>query len=156
MAHHRCGSFASRHFYRYFGNDSKRTLHFFASLSCYKQQHYITMNTNLALSKESLVALAIEAFEKGQKKSLHAAALALGAPINLTYKRYNGRMSRAEHAPNGQKLTNTEEIAIEQWILSLDRRGFSPNLKMVADMANLLLVQRIPPVVGNLAVVGKY
>src|SRR4030081_2339674 len=113
------------------------------------------MNTNLALSKESLVTLAIEAFEKGQKKSLHAAALALGAPINLTYKRYNGRMSRAEHTPGGQKLTNTEEIAIEQWILSLDRRGFSPNLKMVADMANLLLAQRIPPAVGDLAVVGK-
>jgi hypothetical protein len=114
------------------------------------------MNTNLALSKESLVTLAIEAFEKGQKKSLRAAALALGAPINLTYKRYNGRVSKAEQAPNNRKLTDTEETAIEQWILSLDRRGFSPNLAMVADMANLLLAQRNPPVVGNLAVVGKH
>jgi hypothetical protein len=113
------------------------------------------MNTNLALSKEALVALAIDAFEKGQKKSLHAAAIALGAPLDLTYKRYNGRVTRDEQPANSRKLTNTEEIAIEQWILSLDRRGFSPNLKMVADMANLLLAQRIPPVVGDLAVVGK-
>ncbi len=45
------------------------------------------MNANLALSKETLVTLAIEAFDKGQKKTLRAAAIALGAPINLTYKR---------------------------------------------------------------------
>jgi hypothetical protein len=86
------------------------------------------MNTNLAFSKESLVTLAIEAFEKGQKRPLHAAALALGAPINLIYKRYNGRISKAEQTPNNRELTDTEETAIEQWILSLDRRGFSPNL----------------------------
>jgi hypothetical protein len=121
------------------------------------------MNTNLALSKEALVTLAIEAFEKGQKKSLRAAAIALGAPIDLTHKRYNGRTSRAKQTPNNQKLTDAEETAIEQWILSLDRRGFSPNLQMVADMANLLLAQRNPvensPVgnpVGNPVVVGKH
>jgi hypothetical protein len=44
------------------------------------------MNTNLALSKEALVTLAIQAFDKGQKKSLHAAAIAFGAPIDLTYQ----------------------------------------------------------------------
>jgi hypothetical protein len=97
------------------------------------------MNANLALSKEALVTLAIEAFEKGQKKSLRATAIALGAPIDLTRKRYNGRTPQAEQTPNNQKLTNTEETAVEQWILSLDRRGFSPNLNMVADIANLLL-----------------
>jgi hypothetical protein len=45
---------------------------------------------------------------------------------------------------------------MEKWILSLDRRGFSPNLKMVGDMANLLLAQRIPPPAGDLAFVGKH
>jgi hypothetical protein len=113
------------------------------------------MNTDLALSKEALITLAIEAYNKGQKKTLRAAAIAFGAPINLTYRRYNGQTPRAETTPNNQKLTNTEELAVEQWILSLDRRGFSPNLNMVADMANLLLAQRNPPLVGDLAVVGK-
>ena len=50
------------------------------------------MNANLTLSKETCVALAIEAFEKGQKSSLCAAAIALGAPVDLTHKRYNGRV----------------------------------------------------------------
>jgi hypothetical protein len=86
------------------------------------------MNTNLALLKEALVALAIEAFEKGQKKSLRATAITFGAPIHLTRNRYNSRKPRALQTPNGRKLTDTEEIAIEQWTLSLDRRGFSPNL----------------------------
>src|SRR5450432_1732475 len=113
------------------------------------------MNTDLALSKEALITLAIEAYNKGQKKTLRAAAIAFGAPINLTYRRYNGQTPRAETTPNNQKLTNTEELAIEQWILSLDRRGFSPNLNMAADIANLLLAQRNPPLVGDLAVVGK-
>jgi hypothetical protein len=43
------------------------------------------MNTNLALSEETLVTLAIEAFYKGQKKTLRDATIALGAPIDLTY-----------------------------------------------------------------------
>jgi hypothetical protein len=72
------------------------------------------MNTDLALSKEALVALAIDAFEKGQKKSLRAAAIALGAPLDLIYKRYNGRVTRDEQPANNRKLTNTQEIAIEQ------------------------------------------
>jgi len=113
------------------------------------------MNADLALSKETLIALAIEAYNKGQKKTLRAAAIAFGAPINLTYKRYQGRTPRAEQTPNNRKLTNAEETAIEQWILSLDRRGFSPNLNMVADMANLLLAQRNPSLVGDSVVVGK-
>jgi Tc5 transposase DNA-binding domain len=37
----------------------------------------------------------------------------------------------------------------------LDRRGFSPNLNIVANMANLLLAQRNPLLVGDSAVIGK-
>jgi hypothetical protein len=102
-----------------------------------------TINPDLTLSKETCITLAIEAFDKGQKKTLHTAAIALGASIGLTYKRYNGRMSRAEQTPSNWKLTGTEETAIEQWILSLDRRGFSPNLAMVADIANCSLYSTI-------------
>jgi hypothetical protein len=72
--------------------------------------------TNNAMnpSKETHITPAIEAFDKGQKKTLRAAAIALGAPIGLTYKCYNERMSRAEQTPNNRKLTGTEETAIEQ------------------------------------------
>ena len=45
------------------------------------------------------------------------------------YPYYEGRTSRAEQTPNGQKLTNTKETAIGQWIPSLDKRDFSPNLR---------------------------
>jgi hypothetical protein len=72
------------------------------------------MDPDLTLSKETCVALAIEAFDKGQKKILHAAAIALGAPIGFIYKCYNRRMSRAEQTPSNWKLTGTEESAIEQ------------------------------------------
>ena len=72
------------------------------------------MNTNLALSKEALVTLAIEAFENGQKKSLRAAAIAFGAPIHLTHNRYNSCVTRDKQPANNRKLSNTEETAIEQ------------------------------------------
>jgi hypothetical protein len=41
------------------------------------------MNTDLAPSKETLVTLAIEAFNNSQKKILRAAAIALGAQLTL-------------------------------------------------------------------------
>jgi hypothetical protein len=48
-----------------------------------------------------------------------------------------------------------EEMATEQWILSLDRRGFSPNLNIVVDIANLLLVQCYLLLAKGSMVVGK-
>jgi hypothetical protein len=73
-----------------------------------------SINANLVLSKETCITLAIEAFEKGQKKTLRAAAIVLEAPLDLIYKRYKGRTPRAAQVPNNRKLTDTEEMAIEQ------------------------------------------
>jgi hypothetical protein len=61
-----------------------------------KHALYVNMNANLALSKETLITLAIKAYNKGQKKTLRAVALAFGAPLDLTYKRYHGRTPRAK------------------------------------------------------------
>jgi hypothetical protein len=134
----------------------KRTLHFSRHFRVTSALHSTCQyECQFDSFEETRVALAIEAFEKGQKSSLRAAAITLGALVDLTHKRYNGRVPRAQRTPNGWKLTNTEETAIEQWIISLDRRGFSPNLNMVADIANLLLAQRNPPTTRNLASIGK-
>jgi hypothetical protein len=42
------------------------------------------MNLDLALSKETCVTLAIKAFNKGQKKTLHTVAIALEALVAVT------------------------------------------------------------------------
>ena len=40
------------------------------------------------------------------------------------------------------KLTETEELALVQWILSMDERGYPPRICAVGKAAELLLKQR--------------
>ena len=47
------------------------------------------------------------------------------------------------------KLTSTEELAIVQHILKLDKRGYPPRLADVEDMANSLLAERLQLPVGK-------
>jgi hypothetical protein len=105
---------------------------------------------------EGRVLLAIKAFNQGQFPSIKAAATAYDAPYTTTRLRAQGRPSRHECQPNSRKLSPTEESALENWIISLDPRGFPPRINAVRDMANLLLTARtksdlltIPPTVGE-------
>ena len=54
----------------------------------------------------------------------------------------NGRTLRDDSRHGWQKLTESEENAIVQYVLDLDERGFPPRIAGVEDMANLLLEKR--------------
>ena len=54
----------------------------------------------------------------------------------------NGRILRDDSRHGRQKLTESEEKAIVQYVLDLDERGFPPRIAGVENMANLLLKKR--------------
>ena len=56
--------------------------------------------------------------------------------------------SRRDTTPNSRKLTPKEELALIQYILDLDSRGFPPRPQSVQEMADLLLAERDAPLVG--------
>ena len=92
--------------------------------------------------KEGRIALAIQAFEQGQFKSLKAATESYDVPYSTVYNRVNGRPSRRDSQPPNRKLTNIEESTLVQWILSMDQRGLPPRPDSVQQIANLLLEKR--------------
>jgi Tc5 transposase DNA-binding domain len=61
----------------------------------------------------------------------------------------NGKTSWRDSLPNSRKLTPTEELAIVQYILDLDSRGFPPWPQAVQEMADLLLTKRDASLVGK-------
>jgi hypothetical protein len=91
---------------------------------------------------EGRIALAIQAFRKGQFRSLKAATDAYDVPYSTAYDRMRGRVSRRDLRSVSLKLTQNEELSLEQWILSMDQRGLSPRVDTVRQMANLLLQKR--------------
>ncbi|OQD76783.1 hypothetical protein PENANT_c116G11702 [Penicillium antarcticum] len=56
--------------------------------------------------------------------------------------RLNGRENRVELRVNSSKLTELEEVTLENWIISLDIRGAAPRPTTVRETANLLLAAR--------------
>jgi Tc5 transposase DNA-binding domain len=92
--------------------------------------------------KEGRMALAIQAFKQGQFKSLLAATKAYDAPYSTAYERVKGRPARRDSRSPNQKLTDTEESTLVQWILSMDERGLLLRADSVRQMANLLLQKR--------------
>ena len=92
--------------------------------------------------KEGRIALAIQAFKRGQFKSLKAATESYDVPYSTVRDRVNGYPSRRDSRPTNRKLTDTEESTLVQWILSMDQRGLSPRPDSVRQMANLLLQKR--------------
>ena len=54
----------------------------------------------------------------------------------------NGRTLRDDSRHGRQKLMESEENAIIQYVLDLDEQGFLPRMAGVEDMANLFLEKR--------------
>jgi hypothetical protein len=103
--------------------------------------------------QEGRIELAIQAFKNGQFKSIRAAAIAYDVPEKTARRRARGiAAKRASRAPN-RKLSPTEEISLQEWVLSMDKRGMPPRIATVRQMANLLLAKRFktttPPTVGQ-------
>jgi hypothetical protein len=91
---------------------------------------------------EGRLALAIEAFNSGQCKTLRAAAAFYDVPHATLYRRHAGALPQQETRPAACKLTLIEEEVLLQRILDLDDQGFPPQLALVRDTANILLANR--------------
>jgi hypothetical protein len=99
-------------------------------------------NSPQSAQTEGRIALAIQAFQKGQFRSLKAATDAYDVPYSTTYTRIKGTVARRDLQPPNLKLTQYEELSLKQWILSMDECGLSPRIDTVRRMANLLLQKR--------------
>src|ERR1700722_18849807 len=91
---------------------------------------------------EGRILLAIQAFQKGQFRSLKAATDQYDVPYSTTYTRLKGTVARRDVRSPQLKLTQNEESSLEQWIISMDQRGLAPRIDTVRQMANLLLQKR--------------
>ena len=92
--------------------------------------------------KEGRILLAINAIKQGQFQSVRVAAASYDIPRTTLRRRIQGMASRRDSTPNLQKLTPYEELALVQYILDLDSRGFPPRPQAVQEMADLLLSKR--------------
>ena len=103
-----------------------------------------------SFSKERRIILATEAIQNNQNLSRRQAAQIYEIPEATLRHRIHGRTSRDDSRHGRQKLTESEEDAIVQYVLDLDKRGFPPRIAGVEDMANLLLEKRDGGRVGKL------
>ena len=106
-------------------------------------------NQALPSNQEGRILLAIQAFKLRHCKSILAAAISYDVTYSTLYNRIHGMASRRDSTPNSRKLTPEEELAIVQYILDLDSRGFPPRPQAVQEMADLLLAARDASPVGK-------
>ncbi|KAJ5731126.1 uncharacterized protein N7483_005634 [Penicillium malachiteum] len=95
------------------------------------------------VEQEGKVLLALQAIQKGQIKSLRAAARLFSVPESTLRSRAHGIQSRVDTRPNGHKLTQLEEDPLIEWIISMDSRGAAPR------PATLRVVATPPPTVSK-------
>jgi hypothetical protein len=108
-------------------------------------------NTQLA-QKEGRIALALQAFKRGQFSSVYATAKAYDIPESTLRGRVNGIDARRDSVPINRKLTPIEESTLIEWILSMDQRGLPVRSDLIRQMANILLQKRSQ---DNTLTVGK-
>ena len=100
-------------------------------------------------SNESRLQLAIESIKNDKTLSVRGAAKLYNVPEATLRHRINGRRVRQDTRANSTRMTELEEEAIVKYVLDLDSRGFSPQLRDVEDIANLLLSERDASRVGK-------
>jgi len=76
--------------------------------------------------KEGRILLATQAIQNHQKLRVYRAAKLYSAPRSTLQDRLAGAQPQAISNARKRKLLPTEEQALVQWILDLDRRGFPP------------------------------
>ena len=97
---------------------------------------------------ESRIILALEALKKDPKLTERRVAKIYNVSRTSLHRRRDGIAARRDSTINSKKLTDLEELAIVQYILNLDSKGFPPRCSSVEDMANRLLAERNAPRVG--------
>ena len=88
------------------------------------------------------MALAIDSYKSGYFTSIREAAATYEVSYTTLRARLQGRVSRQEIRSANLKLTNTEELTLVDWILSIDERGLPVRTTLIRDIANLLLQKR--------------
>ena len=88
------------------------------------------------------MALAINSYKSGYFTSVREAAATYDISRSTLQARLHGRVSQQEIRSTNLKLTDTEELTLVNWILSMDERGLPVRTTSIRDMANLLLQKR--------------
>jgi hypothetical protein len=104
------------------------------------------------VNQEGKILLALDDLKNGRIKSIRAAATLYAIPRSTLQHRAVGRIGRVDMRPNRYKLTQLEEDALTEWIISMDTRGAAPRPATIREMANILLAARgsqPPPTVGK-------
>ena len=107
------------------------------------------------VEQEGRILLAIKTIEDGKYSSIRAASEAFTVPRSTLQDRMKGHESRVVRRHHRHKFSELEEKSMEEWLLSMDSRGFALTHAMCRDMANLLLRARestpceTPPKVGR-------
>lgn len=70
-------------------------------------------------NQEGKILLALKDIKNGSVESIRAAAKLYEIPHTTLTDRVNGIETRVDKQPNGRKLTQHEENALVEWILSI-------------------------------------
>jgi len=89
------------------------------------------------------IIIARRAYRQGQFLSLQAAARSYDVLYITLTRRHKRTPSRADFTYPNLKLTQTEEAALDECILSIDTRVISPIQALVQEIARLLLAERV-------------
>jgi hypothetical protein len=108
------------------------------------------LNTTHLVHQEGRIVLAMEALNQGHFTSVRAAAKSFDVPRSTLQYRVHKHPARRDSRPASCKLTETDELTLVEWILSMDERGLPPRSDNVRQMANLLLQKRCQNQVGQL------
>ena len=80
------------------------------------------------LQQEGRLALSKQAIQNNQLSTLRMAANLYSVPESSLRYRLKGSVPIAQNNAKKRKLQPSEEQALVQWILDLDRRGFPPQI----------------------------
>jgi predicted HTH domain antitoxin len=104
-------------------------------------------------NNEGRLQLAVNALKKDQITSVREAARLYNVPRSTLQARYKDRLQRSYKRAHNTKLSETKEITLREWIISMDKRGCPVRPSMVELMANCLLAKRdsinLTPTVGK-------
>jgi hypothetical protein len=96
------------------------------------------------VEQEGRIQLAIQALKNREVTTIRRAAVVFSVPLSTLHNRMKGAQYKAEQRNHTFRLSETQEEALVEWILSRDRRGVAPRVAHVGQMALLILQAESP------------
>ncbi len=93
---------------------------------------------------------AVKAIKEDSSISIRTAAIAFTVPRNTLARRLKGIKSKQQTRPKAQNLTESEELALTEHLITIAARGFPANIRDLEDLANRILRERGAKPVGKL------